>query len=36
MPGSWYSQAMESVTCCKKKDHPILRFEPRFNVSNLV
>ena len=24
------------VTCCRKKDHPLLRFQPRFDVSNLV
>ena len=24
------------VTCCRKKDHPVLRFQPRFDVSNLT
>ena len=24
------------VTCCRKKDHPILRFQPHFDVPNLV
>ena len=24
------------VTCCRKKDHPVLRFQPRFDVYNLV
>ena len=24
------------VTCCRKKDHPLLRFQTRFDVSNLV
>ena len=24
------------VTCCRKKDHPVLRFQPRFDVFNLV
>ena len=24
------------VTCCRKKDHPVLRFQSRFDVFNLV
>ena len=23
------------VTCCRKKDHPVLRFQPRFDVSEI-
>ena len=26
----------DPVTCCRKKDHPLLRFQPRFDVCNLV
>ena len=25
-----------NVTCCRKKDHPILHFQPHFEVPNLV
>ena len=27
---------LKYVTCCRKKDHPILRFQLRFDVLNLV
>ena len=25
-----------NVTCCRKKDHPLLLFQPHFDVSDLV
>ena len=30
------SEIITFVTCCRKKDHPALRFQPRLDVFNLV
>ena len=30
------SQQKICVTCCRKKDHPILRFQPRFDIPSLT
>ena len=32
----WQLFVRSPVTCCRKKDHPLLRFQPRFDVSDLV